>query len=221
MSSLDVNQQQQEQEAGYNKAPSPAIRSDSGSEFSENTEDRRRRRQEQRDKSSPDGSRRSKRRRSDVEENPQFNGGGGGNVNVPPPGAAAAGADQGANGVVNNGTQESQGNNIEGTADDIGGTGTAAESDVDDGDVGYISPNSAVLRRHVAPEDIEPQIESIHGLWEMAAVLDFFYVFRKQLRIQRQFTAAELERVLVTSPGDAGLLADVHIVSFSLFLVVS
>jgi len=36
---------------------------------------------------------------------------------------------------------------------------------------------------------------------------------RPQIKLSREFGADELERVLVTSAGDGGLLADVHIVS--------
>lgn len=37
---------------------------------------------------------------------------------------------------------------------------------------------------------------------------------RPQLKLSRDFGADELERVLVSSAGDGGLLADVHIVSW-------
>jgi len=89
------------------------------------------------------------------------------------------------------------------------------ESDADADDVvlaGYGS-RGIVLERHIPADQIESQVASLHAMWEMAAVLDFFYLFRKQLKLQRQFRAAELERVIVASPGDGGLLADVHIVS--------
>jgi hypothetical protein len=48
-------------------------------------------------------------------------------------------------------------------------------------------------------------------MWEMAAILDFFALFRAQLRLGRSFGAEELERVLVCSPGGDGLLADLHL----------
>ncbi|KAH7619637.1 hypothetical protein Ndes2526B_g06619 [Nannochloris sp. 'desiccata'] len=76
----------------------------------------------------------------------------------------------------------------------------------------YASPANVVLQRDsLTAEDIEAEIESLHGMWEMASILDFFHLFRKQLRLTRHFAANELERVLVTSPGDTGLLADIHI----------
>ena len=68
----------------------------------------------------------------------------------------------------------------------------------------------SLLRDALSPEQIDAEIKAIHGMWEMAAILDFFHLFRHQLKT-RPFSAPELERVLVTSTGDEGLLADVHI----------
>ena len=68
-----------------------------------------------------------------------------------------------------------------------------------------------VLQRDSLTDDsIAAELNSIHGMWEMASILDFLHLFRRQLKISRQFAAAELERVMVTSSGDGGLLADVH-----------
>ena len=89
----------------------------------------------------------------------------------------------------------------------------AADSEEDAGPI-YVSSAGMVLQRDALSADgIASEIEIIHGMWEMASILDFMHLFRKQLRLQRQFGADELERVIVTSPGDGGLLADVHIVS--------
>jgi hypothetical protein len=76
----------------------------------------------------------------------------------------------------------------------------------------YASPSNVVLQRDsLTAEAIEEEMASIQIMWEMAAILDFFHLFRKQLKLTRQFAASDLERVLVTSPGDTGLLADIHI----------
>ena len=95
------------------------------------------------------------------------------------------------------------------------GEGEAEEEQDGDADVAYGSPDGVVLRRQVASaEETEAEVRAVQGMWEMAAVLDFLHLFRRQLKLQRQFAAGELERVLVTSPGDGGVLADVHIVSW-------
>jgi len=76
----------------------------------------------------------------------------------------------------------------------------------------YASPANVVLQRDfLTAEAIDAEIKALQGMWEMASILDFFHLFRKQLKLTRHFAASELERVLVTSPGDTGLLADVHI----------
>jgi hypothetical protein len=41
-------------------------------------------------------------------------------------------------------------------------------------------------------------------------------VFRELLRLGRRFGAAELEAVLVASPGDDGLLPEIHMVRLAL-----
>ena len=61
-------------------------------------------------------------------------------------------------------------------------------------------------------EELQAQLLDIRSMWEMAAILDFIHLFRPQLRLSRAFTADELERVLVTSSGEDGLLADLHVV---------
>lgn len=41
-------------------------------------------------------------------------------------------------------------------------------------------------------------------------------MFRELLRLGRRFSAAELEAVLVASPGDDGLLPEIHMVRLAL-----
>lgn len=163
--------------------------SDWASDLTDDTDDRRRKRHARWERGkTPEGARRSARHRDDDEgDGPSRRRKG------------SATPTDGAAGTANTGRHGD------------GGAGEGADDE--DGDVGYGSPDGVVLRRHVSNEQIEEEIAAIHGLWEMAAVLDFFSLFRKQLALTRQFSASELERVLVTSPGDGGLLADIHIVS--------
>ncbi len=52
----------------------------------------------------------------------------------------------------------------------------------------------------------------MHRSWEMAAILDFLDLFRIDLKLDRSFTAHELESVIIFSPGGEGLLGSVHTV---------
>lgn len=130
--------------------------------------------------------------------------------------------DLGAGGEYDSGAEPSTfskrsrpGTGATGPREDHDGDGVESEDEGDgDGARVYASPAGLILQRDaLSPAAIASEIEGIHGMWEMASVLDFMHLFRKQLKLQRQFAAEELERVMVTSPGDGGLLADVHIVS--------
>jgi hypothetical protein len=88
------------------------------------------------------------------------------------------------------------------------------EGGEDDGDfVGYGGPRDdrELYREPLTPEGVEAAVAELRGMWETAAILDFLHLFRAQLKLTRSFSAEELERVMVTSPGDSGLLADLHI----------
>lgn len=58
------------------------------------------------------------------------------------------------------------------------------------------------------------QLQQLHGSWAMVAVLDFLTTFHAidGLAGLRNFSALDLERALIRSPGGPGLLADVHAV---------
>lgn len=73
------------------------------------------------------------------------------------------------------------------------------------------SLKNIVLRRNIPAESMEDELSVVHSMWEMAAVFDFFNLFRQELKLTRSFGVEELEHVLITSPGDGGLLADVHV----------
>ena len=113
------------------------------------------------------------------------------------------------NGVDNNNNE----NNInDNDNEDIEEEEEVVEEEEEEVIAAYTSPADLVLQRDsLTAEAIDAEIEALRTMWEMASILDFFHLFRKQLAMTRQFTAAELERVLVTSPGDSGLLADIHI----------
>lgn len=53
---------------------------------------------------------------------------------------------------------------------------------------------------------------SLHSSVQGVSTL-LFQVFRELLKVSRHFGAAELEAVIVASPGDEGLLPDIHMVS--------
>ncbi|GAB4823251.1 hypothetical protein N2152v2_010297 [Parachlorella kessleri] len=74
-----------------------------------------------------------------------------------------------------------------------------------------VSPIGQIIKREVSAEQAEAEVRAIQNMWEMASILDFLRRFRPQIKLSREFGADELERVLVTSAGDGGLLADVHI----------
>ena len=79
--------------------------------------------------------------------------------------------------------------------------------------------HGAVLARSVGQEQEEEERQQLHRSWEMAVVLDFLDLFRDDLKLDRAFTAHELESVLILSPGGEGLLGAVHIVGFLPFAV--
>jgi hypothetical protein len=101
--------------------------------------------------------------------------------------------------------------------DERGGGGSDESSD--DGGSSGGSPAAPgaplVLARPPAElADVGASVAALRGMWEMAAVLDFLRLFRPQLAPQFGALAVEpteLERVLVTSPGADGLLAEVHL----------
>ena len=69
-----------------------------------------------------------------------------------------------------------------------------------------------MLARPVSPEQEAEERGTLEQCWEMAAVMDFLELFRRDLDLGRGFTWAELETVLILSPGRDGLLADLHTV---------
>lgn len=81
----------------------------------------------------------------------------------------------------------------------------------DDYSEAIVSPLGTVVKRELTQEEVDADVKVVQGMWEMASVLDFLRKFKPQLKLSRDFGADELERVLVTSAGDGGLLADVHI----------
>ncbi|KDD76532.1 hypothetical protein H632_c192p0, partial [Helicosporidium sp. ATCC 50920] len=68
-----------------------------------------------------------------------------------------------------------------------------------------------VLVRRRTPEQVARELRRVRCMWQLAAVWDFFALFRSHLRLEREFGMEELEQALVCSPGDDGLLADVHV----------
>jgi hypothetical protein len=100
--------------------------------------------------------------------------------------------------------------NGNGTPNDDNNTATAQDEEEEDDDEYYLSPNSVVLKRDVSDEQVEADLDEIRGMWEMASIHDFLRLFKPQLKISRDVGPDELEHVLVTSPGDGGLLADIH-----------
>lgn len=72
------------------------------------------------------------------------------------------------------------------------------------------SPNQPLVRPEMSPARIEKEIKRVQGMWELSAILDFVHLFHEQLKL-RAFNASDLEKALVTSAGDRGLLADIHI----------
>lgn len=63
------------------------------------------------------------------------------------------------------------------------------------------------------PKEREEQERAeLQGSWEMAAVLDFLNLFRRELGLGNSFTWGELESALILSPGDQGVLCWLHIV---------
>lgn len=60
----------------------------------------------------------------------------------------------------------------------------------------------------MAQEDEERQ--QLRSNWELAAVFSFLEAFGPHLRLPSTFTANELERALIISTGQAGLLAELH-----------
>lgn len=91
-------------------------------------------------------------------------------------------------------------------------TATAQDDDeeADEDDEYFLSPNSVVLKRDVSDEQVEADLDEIRNMWEMASIHDFLRLFKPQLKISRDVGPDELEHVLITSPGDGGLLADIH-----------
>lgn len=92
---------------------------------------------------------------------------------------------------------------------------TAQRDDVSDGEsleVEYVPPGGSLPERVVSEEKLQSELRVVRNMWEMAAILDFFSKFKSELNISGDFGAAELEHVLVSSNGDGGLLATLHIV---------
>ena len=69
-----------------------------------------------------------------------------------------------------------------------------------------------MLARPVPKEREEQERAALQGSWEMAAVLDFLNLFRRELGLRSGFAWDELENALILSPGDQGLLCWLHIV---------
>ncbi|KAI7835383.1 hypothetical protein COHA_010717 [Chlorella ohadii] len=72
-------------------------------------------------------------------------------------------------------------------------------------------PNPKDIRREHTEEEMAAELEEIRGMWEMASILDFVELFKRQLNLSRKFSATELEHVMAYSDGRDGLLADIHI----------
>jgi hypothetical protein len=67
------------------------------------------------------------------------------------------------------------------------------------------------LTRALGPAQAEEERKALRGMWETAAVLRLLAAFKAHLGLTALFTASELEQALVADPGDAGLLAQLHI----------
>jgi hypothetical protein len=72
-------------------------------------------------------------------------------------------------------------------------------------------PNPKDIRREHTEEEMAAELEEIRDMWEMASILDFVELFKRQLNLSRKFSATELEHVMAYSDGRDGLLADIHI----------
>uniref|UniRef100_A0A061QXF9 Ddt domain-containing protein n=1 Tax=Tetraselmis sp. GSL018 TaxID=582737 RepID=A0A061QXF9_9CHLO len=75
--------------------------------------------------------------------------------------------------------------------------------------------------RERSEEEIAAEMAELKSMWEMAAVLDFLHIFRREVNAKAAFTAEELERDLVVSDGRQGLLADLHTAVISGFTTPS
>ncbi|CAL8463229.1 g2763 [Coccomyxa elongata] len=92
--------------------------------------------------------------------------------------------------------------------DDHRGHNGSANASPSPGD--EIQDGPPVLARSVDKEQEDEERQELHRSWEMAAILDFLDLFRLDLKLDRSFTAHELESVLILSPGGEGLLGSVH-----------
>ncbi|KAK9822328.1 hypothetical protein WJX74_008109 [Apatococcus lobatus] len=74
----------------------------------------------------------------------------------------------------------------------------------------FQEPADAPIERHVtvAQEDEERQL--LRSNWELASIFSFLEAFGPHLRLPSTFTASELERALIISTGQSGLLAELH-----------
>ncbi|EIE21318.1 hypothetical protein COCSUDRAFT_66829 [Coccomyxa subellipsoidea C-169] len=86
----------------------------------------------------------------------------------------------------------------------------AKEDDAHASDLDDMQDGPTVLARSVPKEQEDTERRQLHKSWEMAAILDFLDLFREDLKLDRAFTAHELESVLILSPGGEGLLGAVH-----------
>ena len=170
---------------------------DWASDFSELSEDRRRKRHLKWNRPTPEGVRRSKRHRGEVSVHD-------GHDDVASSRAASV---LRGNRPSETGNESSFHTSMDNEADPQGENEAETKAFLE-GLV--VSPNQPLIRPRKSEEDVEKEIQELRAMWEMAAIIDFLHLFREQLKL-RAFTAAELERVLVTSAGDEGLLADIHI----------
>lgn len=74
-----------------------------------------------------------------------------------------------------------------------------------------MSPVGVLVQRIKSGEEVAAEKKEIQSMWELAAIYDFLQLFKPQLRIRGSFGPDELEHCLVTSLGDSGLLADLHV----------
>lgn len=63
--------------------------------------------------------------------------------------------------------------------------------------------------RRPRPPAVALHLQAIRSMWEFACVLEFFRLYRTQLKLNREFSAEDLEEALIMQAG-SGLLQDIH-----------
>jgi hypothetical protein len=77
-------------------------------------------------------------------------------------------------------------------------------------DDGARADDSLPLQRKLPAEQAANDLAAVRRMWQMAAVLRLLAAFKQHLGLSQLFSAAELEEALVSSPGDEGLLPQLH-----------